>query len=197
MKQSQGLLVPPKGLQVIFWAISFEMFGRHWNPYQVGKVNCLLTTSTWTRWNLKFSDIDSWLPHHQPVRGMSTSWSCTCNPLPHSVFKNISPECHWVFWALATLKPCNKCCPLLHCHPESGEALLHAGEQTEIWLAETNTLVTSSDALTCLPLLQCALIGQQGVSLAWRLLIGWYLDAFGGWYHSNSVGSSKKKHSLR
>jgi len=83
--QIQGHLGLPKWLQVIFWAISFEMFCRHPNPYQVGNVNCLLTTNTWTRWNLKFSDIDSWLPHHQPVRGMSTSWSYTCNPLPLSL----------------------------------------------------------------------------------------------------------------
>ena len=32
IKLSQGLLVPPQGLQIIFWAISCELSHRYWNP---------------------------------------------------------------------------------------------------------------------------------------------------------------------
>ena len=42
IKQSQGSLVLPQELQIIFWAMSSQLFGRYWNPYQVEKVNCVL-----------------------------------------------------------------------------------------------------------------------------------------------------------
>ena len=46
IKQSQGPLVPLQGLQIIFWAISFELFCRYRNLHQVEEVNCMLPTST-------------------------------------------------------------------------------------------------------------------------------------------------------
>ena len=79
------------------------------------------------------------------------------------------------FWASSTLVPCNKYCPFLHHNPVSGEALLSTGKQTEIWLSDSNNLETSSYDLTCLPLLQFALNGQEWVSLSWRWLI-WCLS---------------------
>ena len=38
MKHSQGLLVPPQGLQLLFWSIFHEWSYRHWNPHQVKKL---------------------------------------------------------------------------------------------------------------------------------------------------------------
>ena len=48
----------------------FELFCQYRNPYQVGEVNCVLPTSTkaQTGWNWKDDDVDSHLPHHQPIR---------------------------------------------------------------------------------------------------------------------------------
>ena len=43
----------------------FELFCSYWNPLQVGEVNSRMV-----------GDPDFHLPHHQPVRIMSTSWSC-------------------------------------------------------------------------------------------------------------------------
>ena len=56
---------------------TFELFCRYWNLLQVGEVNCMLPTGTWpqTGWNQKVGDADSYLPFHQPIRRVSTSWS--------------------------------------------------------------------------------------------------------------------------
>ena len=43
IKHSQGPLVPPQGLQIIFWAISCELSYRYWNPHQVKEVNYMMT----------------------------------------------------------------------------------------------------------------------------------------------------------
>ena len=59
IKQSQGSLVLPQGLQIIFGATSFELFGRYWNPYQVEKVNCVLHLRLQTSWKQKVDDADS------------------------------------------------------------------------------------------------------------------------------------------
>lgn len=39
IRQSQGRSVPPQGLYMISWAISFELFCRSWNPRQKEEVN--------------------------------------------------------------------------------------------------------------------------------------------------------------
>ena len=77
IKQSQRLLVPSQGLQIIFWAVFFEVFCKYWNPH------CMLPQSTQTPDRLKpeVGDVDSWLPHHQPIRRTSMSWSHTSRPL--------------------------------------------------------------------------------------------------------------------
>ena len=38
IKHSQGPLVPAQGLQIIFWAISYDLSYRCWNPHQVEKL---------------------------------------------------------------------------------------------------------------------------------------------------------------
>ena len=55
----------------------FELFWRHWSPNQVEEVNGMLPTSRrpQTGWNKKVEDADFHLPHHQPIRRMSTSWA--------------------------------------------------------------------------------------------------------------------------
>ena len=43
MKQSQGPLVPPRGLRIIFLAMPYELFGRYRKPHQVEDVNSIMT----------------------------------------------------------------------------------------------------------------------------------------------------------
>lgn len=59
---------------------------------------------------------------------------------------------------------------------------------------KTPSLMTSSYSLICPSFLQCALRGQQGVSLVWSLLI-WWLS--GCSCHSNNTGTCQIKHNLR
>ena len=55
----------------------FELFCRYWNPHQMGEVTLCYPWACWpqTGWNQKADDADSHLPHHQPIRRMSMSWS--------------------------------------------------------------------------------------------------------------------------
>ena len=43
-----------------------------------------------TSWNLKVDDADSYLPHHQPIRGMSTSWSHALWSITIKLLTNLS-----------------------------------------------------------------------------------------------------------
>ena len=85
IKQIKGPWVPPQELQVISWAIAFELLCRYWNPHQV-EVNCMLPQASWlqTGWNQKVDDTDFLLPYHQPIRRRSTNWSHTLQPSPSS-----------------------------------------------------------------------------------------------------------------
>ena len=53
------------------------MFCRCWNSHKVEEVNGMLPINTrlQTSWNQKLDDADSHLPHHQPIRRMSMSYS--------------------------------------------------------------------------------------------------------------------------
>ena len=97
---------------IIFWAISFELFCRYWNPYQVEEV----------KMNADHKHVDS-----RPVETrrlimlipnyLTTNQSEEClwadhasyNPLHHPIFKKPFPESHQgvqVFWALTAQTPC-------------------------------------------------------------------------------------------
>ena len=57
----------------------FEVFCRHWNPCRWQKLminDGILPTSRQTpdQLDLKIEDADCFLPHHPPIRRMSTSW---------------------------------------------------------------------------------------------------------------------------
>ena len=77
-------------------------------------VNCMLLTvccpqvcRPQTGWKEKVNDADSYLPHHQPIRRMSTSWSCP--PLWTIAIKFLtapSRSGHTVLRALACCGPC-------------------------------------------------------------------------------------------
>ena len=81
----------------------FELFCRYWNPSRWEKlmVCCPQACRPQTSWNQKVDDADSHLPHHQPIRRMSTSWSPSLNhyyTTPHYIlqvgthsFEDISP----------------------------------------------------------------------------------------------------------
>ena len=81
-------------------------------------VCCSQTCRLQTSWTQNTDGIDPWLPHHQPVRTMST---------PQLPFLTLSlktflwkPSGSSGLWALAAwtphLKSCNKCCTFLHCN---------------------------------------------------------------------------------
>ena len=79
IKQSQGPLVPPQGLWITFWAISCELFhiNCHRHPSRWKKLiikDDMLPISMWTP-DLLDLKVDSYSPHHQPIRSMSMSWS--------------------------------------------------------------------------------------------------------------------------
>lgn len=54
-----------------------ELFCRHWNLHQVEKLTgcCPQAWRPQTSWNQNIDNADSHLPHLQPVRRLSTSWS--------------------------------------------------------------------------------------------------------------------------
>ena len=65
-KQSQGPLALPQGLQITFWAMSFDLFGRCWNPHQMEEVKYMLPTSTQTPDQLEPEGWWCWLSMTSP-----------------------------------------------------------------------------------------------------------------------------------
>ena len=66
-KHSQGPLVPPQGLEIIFWAVSWELSWRHWNPYQEEKL------TTW--WPDCSHDISCHNSENWPQRNGNWPWN--------------------------------------------------------------------------------------------------------------------------
>ena len=109
-----------------------------------------------TGWNRKV-DVDSqnttWLPHHQPIRRMSTGWSGT-GPPSSSFFLSWNPSLKFIreFWSfeqeLPVLPawPYNKHCTFLHHNPLSVELnLLCKGKRTQVWSGNN----TNPESHTC------------------------------------------------
>ena len=71
--------------------ISFELFCRNWNPHRWKELTVCYPQALRPQisWNQKVDDVDSWLPHLQPIRWMSRSWSHTphTDAPPHPIFK--------------------------------------------------------------------------------------------------------------
>ena len=80
IKQRRGPLVPPQGQWIIFWAMSFELFCRTWNPHQVDKLSSThkhvdvrpVGSRGWWRWPLLPS-----LPASQKSLELITPCPCT------------------------------------------------------------------------------------------------------------------------
>ena len=74
------------GIKVLseFWAISLSCFAVTQTPtkWKNLTVSCPQAHEPQTNWNQKVDNVDSWWPHHQPIRRMSMSWSCTPQPSP-------------------------------------------------------------------------------------------------------------------
>lgn len=106
---------PSQGQQIILWAMSSQLFGRDWNSYQVGEVNCILPTNMRTQtglvcWlnDLTTSQSEEHPPadHTHPTspsHNLSMSWShtpqaplSTCPQADHTAHK--SPLSTWP-WA--------------------------------------------------------------------------------------------------
>ena len=139
MKQSQWPLVPPQGLQIILGAIY--------------PLSCSAETSRWREltvcypqalrpqlgWNQKVDDVDSWLPHHHPIRWMSRSWSHTApHHTPHltlslKIFTSMSLES----LGLLSTSHLDSLVGALHFaspHPSVNRlASLHIGKWTQVW----------------------------------------------------------------
>ena len=62
IKQNQSHLVLRQGLQIILWAMSFELFCRHWNPTRWKKLMecCLQSCESQTSWNQKVDDASNY-----------------------------------------------------------------------------------------------------------------------------------------
>ena len=97
-----------------------------------------------TGWNQKV-DVDSqnttWLPHHQPIRRMSTGWSGT-GPPSSSFFLSWNPSLKFIreFWSfeqelpILPAWPYNKHCTFLHHNLASIDWLCcESGDETCIW----------------------------------------------------------------
>ena len=84
-----------------------ELFCRYWNPHKVGKlmVCCPQAQRPQTSWNQKADDTDSYLPHNQPVKRMSTSWSRPLWPITIKLLTTLSKGEHTVLRALARCGP--------------------------------------------------------------------------------------------
>ena len=69
------VLVPPWGIYI---TISLSCFADTETPTKWEKLTvcCPQARRPQTIWNQKADDPDRHLPHHQPIRRMSTSWSC-------------------------------------------------------------------------------------------------------------------------
>ena len=92
IKQSQGRLVPPQGLYMISWAISFELFCRYWNlGWKKLTVCCPLAQRPQAGWNQKVDDMspDCFTTNQSECPRANHA---PHNPLPHPVFKNLSPK---------------------------------------------------------------------------------------------------------
>ena len=89
---------------MIFWAISFELFCRSWNPHQVEEVNSTCPQAHRPQISWKVDDAGSQLPHYQPIGKMSMSWPCPApwTPLVCSV---PPPGCDRVLRPLAHCGP--------------------------------------------------------------------------------------------
>ena len=108
-KTSQGSSVSPQGLLIISWVIFLSCFADNKIPIMWKKLTTCWPSACrpqtgwnqkldgWDYWNITLlphrQSWDSWnvilLPHHQPTRELCTSWSGTCNPTPHTVFKTL------------------------------------------------------------------------------------------------------------
>ena len=82
-KQSRETIMQPWGKvlvphQWIHTTISLSCFADTETPSRWEKLTmvwCPQACRPQSSWNLKVDDADSYLPHHQPIRRMSTSWS--------------------------------------------------------------------------------------------------------------------------
>ena len=92
VKPSQGPLVPPQELETVFWAMSFELICRYWNPPPGGRRYVLLIcTQTpdwvepegWWCWLLIISPPTNQTNVHELTAHLTTL-------LFHPVFKNPS-----------------------------------------------------------------------------------------------------------
>ena len=91
MKDSQGLLFPPQGLQIIFWAIFHELSYRHWNPHQVKK---LTTWRLGCRHDFSKHNSENWpqengtnQPWNWRLKWSEVAQSCPtlCDPMDYSL----------------------------------------------------------------------------------------------------------------
>ena len=98
IKQSQGSLISPQGLQIISWAISLSCFAETKTPRRQKKLTVCcppacrppdqLEPEGWWCWLLKYNLVTS-----PPTNGhKNCAWAdhTPCHPLPHAVFKNPS-----------------------------------------------------------------------------------------------------------
>ena len=99
-----------------------------------------ISTRPQTNLNQKIDDWDSGyitlLPHHQPIRELSMSWSHTPRPSPLHCLEKLFPQCFWVL-ALhsAHLVPGYKCCTFFHHNCVSVDGFAHLGKKTEVWFS--------------------------------------------------------------
>ena len=94
------VLIPLQGIHRIF-----ELFCRHWHPQRVGKVNCLLPTSTEIPHWLK-PDWRCWLPLISPP----THQKCWSHPLWTNTIKLLTTRSRWGHIVLRMLDHCGPVC---------------------------------------------------------------------------------------
>ena len=140
--------------------MSLGCFGDTETPTRWKKLTSCWPQACWpqarwsqTSWNQKVDDVDSQnttrLPHHQPIKIMSTSWSCTCNPSPHRVIKHVSLKAIREFGSfehelpILLSWPCNQHYTFLHHNPGSVDWVYCTGDQTQVWFSNNITQRTS------------------------------------------------------
>ena len=82
IKQHQGTLILLQGLQIISWAMPFELFCKYWTSTKWKKLSVCYPQAFRPQrgWNQEGNDADSQIPHHQPsnqknVHELITSYS--------------------------------------------------------------------------------------------------------------------------
>ena len=80
----------------------FQLFGdtetpSRWEKLRLTMVCCPQACRPQTSWNLKVDVADSYLPHHQPIRRMSMSWSCPLGTITIKLLSILSKLGYIVF----------------------------------------------------------------------------------------------------